>query len=806
MTGDRRPRPPFPSGAAGANLGPAAKLAAAAAVTAAAGLSLAGCGSLPNFRNLTEQRAVRRFGDALTAEDLAALSDATTPAFRAAALDHDAALDDIRLLRLPKEELEVLAVTDVPKADWKDPDRPEALVIVATPPPVKQARFKLVRAEPGRWLVDDVLLKQKKRNVKAVISVTEQLELLAAVRGFTEVWADGTAEQRLAVVTPELRADLSELPADRLDELAGWVVNADRIGTLRPEAQMEEDSAAVRFAGRGYTLLVSLKKTPSGWKVKDAAAENRDGGPTIPSLDRACVAMRGLSTFLDAYAAGDKETLRGVTAPRLYTGSLADADLAAVPLPVSGDLGGESTFRIDGDTAEVVFDRPAPGVGGAAGAGRQVVTVVLTDPHRNDPDRRTGAFLVDEVTLRESDGEQKLLSTVFTARAAVREFVAAAAAADLDGLKMASTRDLSERVWSGVTPADLPGLPLDSAVAGGSILAERYAGTVTEITFDGPAGPRTFVLRDEGGAAKVDDVLAPSFDRPESLKQVCELILPARSFARTLAAGDLPGLQRRSSAGFNRLVWHQLRHVPVAAMTAADHLAGPLASATTLDRGEGARCELQFGTPTNGAVVQLVRQNGTLAVDDVVLTAGVHPDERVALKRVLREQMAEGTLRLATSLVPPKPVPVPEAAPVRDPAVAPAGFTTPAADPFAAPAAVADAADAPGVLRAAVRTAAFERVAEPASEDDEDAKETDAPGSRRKTKAERKAARAAERAAAKAAAKAEADDGPDPSGDAEAPPPFDHPFLFRADAPVTPVKGVDGGTCAPFGGPLPLGG
>ena len=614
--------------------------------------TLIGCGAVPKFRNLAEQRAVRRFGEALAAEDRTLLAEATTPHFAGAALGHDEAMDDLRLLRLPTGELDVIAVTDVPEDEWADADKPETLVIVQTPPPTREARFKLIRAEPGKWLVDDVLSKQKKRGVKAILSVTEQLELLAAVRNFTDVWGAGTHEQRLAVVTPELRADLAALPPARLDELAGWVIDADRVQALRPEAQMEQGKATVRFAGRGYTLLLDLAKVPGPageeWKVKDAAAENRDGGPTIPSLERACVAMGGLSTFLDAYAAGDKETLRRVTAPRLFTGSLADADLAAVALPTAADLGEHSTFRIDGDTAEVVFTPPPA----APGLPAEAVTIVLTDPHRNDPERRTGAFLVDEVTLRGGDGEQKLLSTVFTARAAVREFAAAAAAGDLEALKLASTRDFSARVWDGVDPADLPGLPLADAAATGTPMAERYAGAVTELSFETAAGPRTFVLRDESGAAKVDDVLVPAFDRPESMKQVCELILPARGYARTLEAADLAGLHRRSSKAFNQYVWHQLRTVPPAAQTAAAYLRKPLTAAGPLERGEGARCELQFGSPADGATVTLVRQGGVLAVDDVTLSNGVRADQRVALKQALREQMAAGTLRLATSLLP----------------------------------------------------------------------------------------------------------------------------------------------------------
>ena len=725
--------------------------------------TLIGCGAVPKFRNLAEQRAVRRFGEALAAEDRALLADATTPKFSGSALAHDEAMDDLRLLRLPKGEIEVVAVTDVPEDVWADPAKPESLVIVKTPAPVRQARFRLVREEPGRWLVDDVLSKQQRRGVKAILSVTEQLELLAAVRNFTDVWGSGTHEQRLAVVTPELREDLSALPPARLAELAGWVVDADRVKTLRPEAQMEDGSAAVRFAGRGYTLLVQLKKTPGAdggghggaWLVKDAAAENRDGGPTIPSLERACVAMRGLSTFLDAYAAGDKDALKAVTAPRLYTGSLADADLAAVPLPTSADLGENSTFRLDGDTAEVVFTLPPPTPETPAGA----VTVVLTDPHRNDPERRTGAFLVDEITLRGGDGEQKLLSTVFTARAAVREFAAAAAAGDVEGLKLASTRDFAGRVWDVADPADLAGLPLADAAATGAVFAERYAGPVTEITLDTAAGPRTFVLRKENGGAKVDDVLAPAFDRPESLKQVCELILPARAYARTLEAGDLAGLHRTSTRAFNNYVWHQLRTVPPAAKTVAAYLRKPLTLAEEMPRGEGATCELRFGSPADGATVTLVREGGVLAIGDVVLANGVRPEQRVAMKQALRTLISEGNERVATSLLPTPPdlLNDPAPAPFRDAAVAPAAFTAPAALNGSAGEPVSVGA----TLHRAVRHAAFE------------------------TPAEAPAAPA--------------------TAPADVPPPFCKHFPAPAGA-AAPVPGCDGGACAPFADALPLGG
>ena len=739
-----RPRPGW-SRQARSRHGAAAILLLAAAVS----LGVAGC------RNLAEQRAVRRFGEALSAESLAGLSEATTPGFRQTALDHDKALDDLRLLRLPKGELEIVAVTEVPEEDWTEPDSPECLVIVETPPPTRQARFKLVRAAAGRWLVDDVLLKQSRGGVKAVVSVTEQLELLAAVRGFTEAWGHGTNDDRLAVVTPKLREELGALPPKRLEELAGWVVDADRVAKLTPKTEMDDDEAAVQFAGRGYTLLVSLEKRDGAWLVKDAAAENRGLGPKIPSLERTCVALTGVSQFLESYAAGDREGLQRTVAPVLYSGCLNSADLSGVPLPTAADLDGDSSFQIHGDSAEVVVTTDDG-----------VFTLTLTDPNRYDADRRTGAFLISDVTIRNGDGDQRSLSTIFTARAAVRAFADAAAQGDLLALKASSTGELSERVWNQTRPGDLAALPLAAAAAGarGPVLTEYHAGPMTQITFDSPAGARTFVLKEERGSARVDDVLSPALDLPESFKQTCELILPARAFAGSLAQGDLPGLHKTSSGAFNRLVWHQLRNVPAAAGVAADRLALPLTKATPLSKADGARCELHFGSPTDGVVLHLLRERGRLVTDDVELISGVHPDGRVALKQAIREQMADGTLMLAGDLV-PRPVPQPNVPPPAGPspaAVPDSGVRTVGYDAPAAPAVkTADAAD---VLHRAVNHAAFQQIDRNGSGD------ATPPGP-----------------------------VPDP------PPSFETPGLVRPlPSSVAPVRGLDDGQCAPFGEALPL--
>ena len=640
---------------------------------------------LPGCGHLSEQRVVRRFGDALSAEDLAQLNEATSERFRTTALGHEQALGDLRLLRLPTGTMTVIDVIDVPADERVDPAVPEKLVTAETDRPPRQFRYRLVQADAGfgggRWVVDDVLLKQKRGGVRAIRSVTEMMELHAAVWSFTEAWEADDPAGKLDVLTPDLRSTLAELPDARLAELSDWLVGGGMTRNLHPTAELNGDDAAVEFNGRRGTLRLSLKRPdangPARWLVDDAAAVKKDG-PKIPSLRKTAAALASVTRFLDAYAAGDTQALKDVTDRGLYEGSLAGADLALVPLPTSGSLGGDSEFHVESRRADLTLNTEAG-----------IVTIAMTPPAEVDGLQRASAraepFRVREVTLHTPDGQRKRLSSVFTARRTLLRFAAALDARDLEGLRGSSTQDLTERVWSRVDAAGVWALPIAEALAADlTVTAEQYDGPITEITVAGGAAPRggagrpvTFVLRDEAGSVRVDDVLTPVPDRPVSLKQTCELVLPARAMQSALLAADLGGVRRTCSRDFNGRVWHQLDAFPAPAAAAAAGLGRPLAAVLPGDpdaSSEGPASRLLFGGETDGVLVHLVTQQARLVVDDVELLAGVHPDQRVGLKRVLREQLADGTLRLMAGTPALESTPTPAAPVRRDAAVTPAGF------------------------------------------------------------------------------------------------------------------------------------
>ena len=45
----------------------------------------------------------------------------------------------------------------------------------------KEIFYELTREESGKWVVDDIYLKQKKKGIEAYKSVTEQMDLLLTV-------------------------------------------------------------------------------------------------------------------------------------------------------------------------------------------------------------------------------------------------------------------------------------------------------------------------------------------------------------------------------------------------------------------------------------------------------------------------------------------------------------------------------------------------------------------------------------------------------------------------------------------------
>ncbi len=78
-------------------------------------------------------------------------------------------------------------------------------VVVTTEKSHRKMQYNLVRDEKSsKWVVDDIILKQKSKDVTANKTVTEQMDLLLAVQDFMIAWHTGKPDQVKAVVAPEL--------------------------------------------------------------------------------------------------------------------------------------------------------------------------------------------------------------------------------------------------------------------------------------------------------------------------------------------------------------------------------------------------------------------------------------------------------------------------------------------------------------------------------------------------------------------------------------------------------------------------
>lgn len=175
------------------------------------------CLTFVGCAHVVETRTIELFTKALESGDLDKLKSATSTAFETRALRQEAALEDLKLLRLPTGDLEIDDVEDV------SPTVKRVTVMVGETKQKLKYQLKL-DPQTKKWVVDDIYLKQKKDGVTATKSVTEQMDLLLSVREFLDAWKDGDRDDVLRTVTPDFADSLRPLPPAYLNRLTQQVV------------------------------------------------------------------------------------------------------------------------------------------------------------------------------------------------------------------------------------------------------------------------------------------------------------------------------------------------------------------------------------------------------------------------------------------------------------------------------------------------------------------------------------------------------------------------------------------------------
>ncbi len=158
-------------------------------------------------------------------------------------------------------------------------------------------------------------------------------------------------------------------------------------------------------------------------------------------------------------------------------------------------------------------------------------------------------FTVDDVTFYDSK-EERRLSAVFTAQAKMQLFVKAL----IKGQSAARPRELDQGPQlQDLEPARIRDPGRDSSGRKSSwrlrsSAAADYHGAVTHIYVHQGIRELTYLMRDYSGDVTVDDILMPVMDRPTSMKETMQAMLPIRLLAAALATRPRPRKRAKGSS------------------------------------------------------------------------------------------------------------------------------------------------------------------------------------------------------------------------------------------------------------------
>src|SRR5690606_16074944 len=103
-------------------------------------------------------------------------------------------------------------------------------------------------------------------------------------------------------------------------------------------------------------------------------------------------------------------------------------------------------------------------------------------------------------------------------------FAEALASRSLPLLKTSSTADFSRRVWSRLNDKSLRALAFaDIEDVEPEVISTVFHGAVTEVNVKQGDRALTYMLRDVEGQLRVDDILMPVHNRPNSFKATLEM-------------------------------------------------------------------------------------------------------------------------------------------------------------------------------------------------------------------------------------------------------------------------------------------
>ncbi|HVJ66521.1 MAG TPA: hypothetical protein VM510_00985 [Caulifigura sp.] len=577
---------------------------------AAACTALGAC--LPGCTGMLTQQAVTAFANSVQTKDLARLKSSTSSEFEKKALRLSESAQDLRLINLPQGKATVVSI--------EEQGPTQRIVKVQHGEAKKPIEYHLVREKNGKWVVDDVLVSQKKDGDEKAVwrSISDQMNLLLSVRELITDWQSKDRERVLSATTPDLRHELDGLPPAWLDKVTSRVAGEGPLRQWRPEASMKENRAVVKLSrsgaggGRDGEVLMEFKLTDDRWLLEDASWPGADHSD-VSSLRQLSIALTFARKFLEAYGAEDKPALAGLCTSELNR-CLEGSELKRVPLPVVDLLTRPFEVRQHRDKLDVLL---------AAENETFTLNVQWQNEKGEIPTSSTDKVTqarVEEITIYDRKEEQvKRVSSMFQAHALVEYYAEVLATGDVEQLRVLSTTGFNDRVWRRF-PADvlrLIHLP-EIENAPPRLVTTVFNGPVTEVTVMQGERALTYVLHTEQAEVKVDDVLLPVMDRPSSLRKHLELLGPVYQLADGIRRQDRAVLMASSGNSLDRIVWEQVKEAPEIGVDIVPRLIAPVVAIRAGDL--QSRVTLSDGQHV--AEIELEEERGRFVVADVKFVEG----------------------------------------------------------------------------------------------------------------------------------------------------------------------------------------
>lgn len=580
--------------------------------------------------NATENRAITQFSDALIEDNEKAFRRSVSTRFEQRAMRSTDAWKDLDILKLPKTKLEIDESTALDDNTFET---------IAKDEKGTKYQFKIARdEEKRRWVVDDVLIRQKKKGTSATKSVTEVMDLLLTVREFLTRLQDNDRSTILSTVNVNLREPLEQMPETWMSRLVERVAKECDSGMARrPEIQMNESDAIVKMPSKNGFLLLKVAREEDQWRFSDIEVRQRRTDDHPGSVLRQARALKAVSQFLAAYERQDKAELKTLCDPTFFSTSLQIGDLAMIHMPSAAHAPDDFEIRsFSGQLTIMVPDKT------------QIVQLDLTtlkDDTRKAVDKLSegtveSSFVIRDITIydRHTRKQQKLESA-FTAPARAMLFVSALHEQNVPILRQLSTKEFSKGTWDRIDPSLVSQLPLAEVPRGELTLQETdVRGDTTEMQFLSESGQIcNIIMRSENGKLNVDDIQYPNAAmQVASLRNHLQVTVPIIELAFAWRKQDLEGVKRSCSTDFNRLIWGNLKAVPDEFDRLPEMLLVPTQSTAMAD----SQATVELAQSGNQPVsVRLLKENSQWVIDEISIR---QPDGVVFnIRQNLRREIAQ---------------------------------------------------------------------------------------------------------------------------------------------------------------------